>query len=122
MSYDVEIQDWDGSCVQLPQKHNVKGGTYSEGGTEDASLNITYNYSAVYALVGFSVKDLHGIEFEKGKLMILKAISALPWSETGDASYWTPTLGNARKALVDLLNLSLLVRQPEGALYKWMVS
>ncbi len=45
MSYDIELQK-NGEVVQVPR--HAEGGTYALGGTEEAHLNVTYNYAPHY--------------------------------------------------------------------------
>lgn len=47
MSYDVDLVDSNNATIFLPYSHS-EGGTYVQGGTNEASLNITYNYSKFY--------------------------------------------------------------------------
>ena len=48
MSYDIRIKRHDGTAVQLRERHNCTGGTYALGGTREAWLNVTYNYSSIF--------------------------------------------------------------------------
>lgn len=45
MSYDIELRK-DGELVRIPR--HEEGGIYILGGTTEAQLNITYNYSPCY--------------------------------------------------------------------------
>lgn len=48
MSFDIDLVDQiNGAPLFLPYSHS-EGGTYVMGGTNEASLNITYNYSKFY--------------------------------------------------------------------------
>lgn len=44
MSWDCELVNEKGETLKLEKKHNLKGGTYAVGGTDDCWLNVTYNY------------------------------------------------------------------------------
>ena len=49
MSYDIYLKDEiTGETIEFDTPHDMKGGTYAVGGTSEAWLNITYNYSDYY--------------------------------------------------------------------------
>ena len=49
MSYDIDLKDpVTGKTIEFDKPHNMRGGTYQVGGTSEAWLNITYNYSGYY--------------------------------------------------------------------------
>ena len=49
MSYDITLNDpVSGAVIEFDKPHQMKGGTYQVGGSRDAWLNITYNYSQYY--------------------------------------------------------------------------
>lgn len=102
MSYDVSLEDESGTCVAVDR--HTEGGTYAVGGTVDADLNVTYNYSWFY----FRYLDKkHGLRWLSGKRAsetIEKLEAAV--KELGDNTYedyWAPTPGNAGYALAVLL-------------------
>ena len=47
MSYDVELLNSEGKTIILPYTHR-HGGTYRADGTDEAKLNITFNYVRFY--------------------------------------------------------------------------
>lgn len=52
MSYDISLVDAvTNEPLHLEFTHQIKGGTYQIGGSDRASLNITYNYSTFYYAV-----------------------------------------------------------------------
>lgn len=91
---------------------HTHGGTHALGGTQEAELNVTYNYS------GHFVKHLHseGIKWLSGKKasdtieQLKKAVEVLGIIQDDD--YWNPTTGNAGHALCILLEWAKLY--PEG--------
>jgi hypothetical protein len=102
MSYDVYLVDEEGETCTV-ERHK-EGGTYVLNGTEEAHLNVTYNYSG----------DLHqaldeddGIRWLYNKtgaecLERLKgAVKVL--GTTRSDNYWEKTPGNAGYALSILL-------------------
>ena len=104
MSYDVYFCDpVSKKVIELDEPHFMRGGTYAIGGTEELTLNITYNYSENYSKHNFSIKDLDG----KTALDVLPELERVI-SELGDEvdpDYWKPTDGNAKKALIQLLTM-----------------
>lgn len=104
MSYDIEVLNPEGQVVQLPRKHSLTGGTYEEGGSHSAELNVTYNYSPIYRQYGFSIRDLGGLSPGDASERLRAVIAAMPEEPPCD-NYWRATVGNARKALVDLAAL-----------------
>jgi hypothetical protein len=78
-----------------------EGGTYALGGTEDASLNVTYNYAEVYRLLGFSIRDLEDRKASETTAQLVALVEKLGTQQFDD--YWAPTPGNAGHALSILL-------------------
>lgn len=113
MSYDIRLVDpVTGEDLHLSAPHLLRGGTYAAGGTTRAWLNITWNYARhFYALwPGDGIRTLYG----------KSAVDTIPLLEAGIAKlgddavddYWSPTEGNAKRALVQLLTLAKL--RPDG--------
>lgn len=102
MSWDIRAVDPGGDQVLLPEQHELRGGTYALGGTNEAWLNVTYNY---------------GKHFNFGALDEVAVATAVPEMEqraselARDTSecYWEPTEGNVRLALESMIALSALV-------------
>ena len=107
MSWDVDIQNHKDETVILTETHHIRGGTYPVGGTTEASLNITYNYSKYYAeFFEDSLWDLQGKDV-KATVPTLERIVAALGTETTD-DYWQGTAGNAGRAVEQLLHLCRL--------------
>lgn len=52
MSYDIELcEPIGGEVIQFETPHMIRGGTYAIYGTQEAWLNITYNYGKHYRRV-----------------------------------------------------------------------
>ena len=99
MSYDIDLKERGKFCRV---SHHSEGGTYAAGGTDAASLNVTYNYAEVVGPLGFSFNDsLHG-KTARDTLVPLAAIVAECGIEQDD-DYWKPTPGNAGYAASILL-------------------
>lgn len=111
MSYDVRLVGADGETVQLPAKHDLRGGTYAVGGTRDAWVNITYNYGQLIREAfgnpeaKESVRQLYGMTAAGSIPFLEAALQRLP-VEPPSRDYWEPTPGNVRAALSDLLTLA----------------
>ena len=85
------------------------GGTYCLGGSEEADLNITYNYSEFYYKhldKEAGLRWLHGRKAKDCLGRLPKASVALGIERDDD--YWAATPGNAGRALVILLNRAKL--------------
>ena len=103
MSWDVSLLY--GEKEKFAQVDNCEeGGTYAIGGSTDADLNITYNYSWFYHQC---LDKKEGIDWLDGKLAkdtiprLEKAVKVLGVRRNQD--YWADTPGNAGYALSILL-------------------
>lgn len=101
MSYDIELTD--NNHPVLVDNH-TEGGTYAIGGTTEASLNITWNYSKFFhdhldAKKG--IRWLYGKKAKNTAKRLRKAIKELGTEPDND--YWASTPGNAGHALSVLL-------------------
>jgi hypothetical protein len=103
MSWDIElVHPKTKEVAILPSSHD-DGGTIVLGGTNHATLNITYNYSSLFR------SHLHpdGLQWIDGKtgseaiLLLSKAVNTLGVKQ--DLDYWKATQGNAGYALNILL-------------------
>ena len=107
MSYDIRIKRHDGTAVQLRERHNCTGGTYALGGTREAWLNVTYNYSAIFhRLLGEDgIRTIYGMNIKQARPVLESAIAKLGDAKP-DADYWKACDGNAKKALQNLVALT----------------
>lgn len=114
MSYDVSILDKEKRVMSQTEKHQIKGGTYEIGGTKQAWLNITYNYSEHFVnAFGKSLKKvIHGKSSKEIIPILEEGIKILGTNTSTD--YWESTPGNAGKALQDLKDLCTIY--PEGTI------
>ena len=109
MSYDIRLVDAETKeGVMLDNSHLLKGGTYALGGTREAWLNVTYNYSSIfYKILGEKgIRSIYGLTGKDSIMILSKAISELK-DDVSD-NYWEATEGNVRKALSDLLQLAIM--------------
>lgn len=127
MSYDVRLIDHTTHKVlEADNPHFMQGGTFCPGGTKELWLNITYNYAAVLCkvlqrdiidqsngrrttLVGLDA--INGLYAAETISMLRKAINSLS-DEGANESYWHPTEGNVKKALIQLKALADM--RPDG--------
>ncbi len=111
MSWDLYlVHPVNGTPIELPMVHHVKGGTYALGGTREAWLNVTYNYGK-----HFSFSDLAGLTAAESIPIMQETADTLDARAT-DSDYWKPTQGNVRKALEDCIALAKLA--PAAAVWE----
>lgn len=113
MSYDLELIDpTAGNVVELEQRHHLRGGTYAVGGTTEAAFNITYNYSKYFydTLGEKGIRTIYGMTGAESIPVLTAAADQLE-GEAAD-NYWEATSGNAKCALLALIELAKLA--PHG--------
>lgn len=112
MSYDIFVHKKDSDeTLILNDKNTARGGTYAINGTNEAWLNITWNYAPFFYKtidVEKGIRALYGKTPEEAIIILNKAISRLDASTESD-DYWQSTAGNARKALQNLRGILLQV-------------
>lgn len=109
MSYDISLVDpVTKETLEVESPHQVQGGTYAVGGTTEAWLNITYNYSRFYYEVfgEKGIRTIYGMTGAESIPVIKKAMDKL--GDDVDPDYWKATQGNAKRALAGLLALAQL--------------
>lgn len=114
MSYDIRLKDAvNGETLLLTEKHHIRGGTYAIGGTQEAWLNITYNYYP-HLKKAFDheegVRSIYGMSAVES-IPILKAAIEKLGDDVSD-NYWEATEGNTKQALHGLLALAQM--RPDG--------
>ena len=89
-----------------------EGGTYVLGGTIDAELNVTYNYSVHIrsAMHPDGLRFLHERQAAEAIPFLERAVASLGTER--DPDYWAPTAGNAGYALNILLTWAR--KHPDG--------
>ena len=121
MSWDFDLCDpVTKEILTTEQNHFMHGGTYHVNGTNEMTLNITYNYSDIINKV---INDETGRSYAyilAGKTgaetipILTEAISKL--SDDINDDYWKATEGNAKRALSMLLAFAQM--RPDGI---WIV-
>lgn len=106
MSYTIELRNEKGEICKLLSQQHLGGGTYQLGGTEDARFNITYNYAGhFYHVMGEKgIRTIYGIKALDSIPFLANAARAL--RNDVDDDYWKPTEGNARQAILTLINMA----------------
>lgn len=113
MSYDISLNDAiTGDTLVLDQPHQMKGGTYAWCGTQQAWINITYNYAKhFYRVLGDKgIRAIYGVSGAQSIPILDAAIAAL--GDDVDSDYWKATEGNAKRALIQLKALATM--RPDG--------
>jgi hypothetical protein len=113
MSYDIYLQDpVTRETIEMDERHYMRGGTYCVGGTKDAWVNITYNYSdQFYKTMGENgIRTIYGKTGSQSIPILKEAILKL--GDECSQNYWESTEGNAKKTLYQLLALAQL--RPDG--------
>lgn len=102
MSWWISLEDEKGHYVFVD--HFFEGGTRNILGSDEASINVTYNYSKYYYKWINKEEGIRWLDGKKAKdtIKVLHiAINNLSEEESDD--YWEATEGNARKPLMRLL-------------------
>jgi len=113
LSYDIRLSDPEtGAALTVPNKHNLHGGTYMEGGTNDLWLNVTYNYCNQFlkAFGENGIRTIYGMTGAESVPVLEEAMDRLHGLPS--SNYWDSTEGNAKEALG---NLYLFAKErPDG--------
>ena len=114
MSYDINmINPKTKDVIKFEEKHEFTGGMYVLGGTDEARLNITYNYGKYYYKHIDKEKGIRWLYGKIGKVclpVLEKAIKVLGTNK--DSDYWKSTPGNAGNALLGLI--AFCKARPDG--------
>jgi len=114
MSYDIRLCDpVTNETIEFTIRHYLIGGTYTVGGTKEAWLNITYNYSPhFYRLIDEDkgIRAIYGMSGAQSISLLKAAVSKL--GDDSCSNYWEPTEGNAKAALLKLIALAEMC--PDG--------
>jgi len=113
MSYDISLCDpVTGEIIELEEPHHMRGGTFAVGDTTEARLNITYNYFQHYSrTIGEKgIRTIYGMSGAQSIPILRDAVIQL--ADDVAKNYWTPTEGNAKRALLQLVALAEM--RPDG--------
>lgn len=141
MSYDISLCDpVTKETLLMDSPHQIKGGIYAIGGTDEMWLNITYNYADWYYREGVfpppvsdenyyngrgGIRSIYGMSVWESIPVLKHAIESLETctddiseeerkmhEEHGATGYWMPTRENAIKPLYQLLSFAQM--RPDG--------
>lgn len=113
MSYSITLNDpVTKEAIMLDAPHQIRGGIYALGGTQEAYLNITYNYAKHYYRVfgDDGIRSIYGMTGAESIPIIKAAMAQL--GDDVDGDYWKSTEGNAKRALAGLLAFAQM--RPDG--------
>ena len=111
MGYDIYLNEPGGGTIIFDEPHHMKGGTFVLGGTRQAWLKVTYNYSPIlYHVMEGGIRSIYGKTGHESIPILEGAISLLKDDVSDD--YWEPTEGNVKKALQNLLMMARM--RPDG--------
>lgn len=99
MSYWVYLEDEHGP---VSVDRFQEGGTFDLMGETTAILDVTYNYSEVFRMFEFSLRDLHGMKAGDTAARLEFLAGKLP-NRPYKTDYWAPTPGNAGAVVHRLL-------------------
>lgn len=106
MGYWVSLFGDDGEHVTVPR--HQEGGVVVVGGSCEAHISITYNYSPIYrGMAAFSLRDLNGKRAGE-TVSILESVVKCVGTANDSDDYWEPTPGNAGRAAAVLLEWAKL--------------
>lgn len=113
MGYRINLNDpVSKETIDFDFKHDIKGSIYELGGSNRASLNVTYNYSKFYydKIGEKGIRTIYGMTGAESIPILKECISKL--ADDIDDDYWKPTEGNAKQALCGLLAFAQM--RPDG--------
>ena len=97
MSYDLRIHEEKYPNLMAKVENHEEGGTFALGGTTDAELNITYNYSKI-----FNFRGLNGKSCKECIEWLEPIVKILGTDRSED--YWESTNGNVGYCLSVILS------------------
>lgn len=109
MSYDIKLLDKNNEVIKLDAPKVMVMGNMQMGGETEACVNITYNYGPIFRNVidkNQSIRWLYGKKARDTIEVLTQAITSLKNEFSGN--YWDCTEGNAKRALMNLLELALM--------------
>lgn len=130
MSYDISLIDpVTKEILVTDAPHQMRGGTYAIGGTDEMWLSVTYNYGRWYrkdyAFGKNGIRSINGLSGAESISVLKNAIAGLEESkeelpeeevnqclEQGISGYWMPTRENAIRPLYQLLAMAQM--RPDG--------
>lgn len=118
MGYDISLRHPEtGSVLTADEPHQIRGGTYAIGGTEELWLKVTYNYAGHFQRVlgEDGIRSIYGLTGAESIPILDSAIAQLKDDVNPSDDYWAATEGNVKRALESLRELALM--GPHGVWY-----
>ena len=110
MSYDISLRDpITHEEIEVDEPHFMRGGTYQIGGGQTLWLNGQY-YRREDVLGEKGIRAIYGMTGAESIPILEKAAAAL--GDDIDPDYWTPTEGNAKRPLLQLIAMARM--RPDG--------
>jgi hypothetical protein len=112
LSYNISIER-DDEILKIPL--HTEGGTYAMGGSDEADLNVTYNYSKLFRLA-----NLDGMTVNDALVILAHKVAEFGVNQSND--YWQVTPGNVGHACMVVMSwcMEAIRQQPEGSDY-WRI-
>jgi hypothetical protein len=107
MSYDIYLIDSKTrNVVCLNEPLDLRGGIMQQGGTCEAWINVTYNYSPFFKRVlgEKGIRSIYGMKAAESIPLLVSG--SLQLKGYPDCDYWKATEGNAKEALNSLITLA----------------
>lgn len=113
MSYDIRLKDpVTKTTIEFDSPHRLAGGIRVLGGTEEAWLNVTYNYGIHFDLIGEKgIRSIYGMTGAESIPVLQKCADSLK-DDVDENDYWNPTEGNAKRSILQLIALAKM--RPDG--------
>lgn len=113
MSYDIYLLNKNEEIIKLDTPKVMRTGNMQVGGEEEAHINITYNYGQIFRDTIDKEQGIRWLYGKKAKDTIDTLITAMTrLNNDFSEDYWEDTEGNAKLALMNLLELAWM--HPEG--------
>ena len=113
MSYYICLLDENEEVIKLDKPRVMRMGTMQMDGETEAHINITYNYGQIFRDTIDKDQGIRWLYGKKAKDTIDALITAMTRLKNDfSEDYWEATEGNAKLALVNLLELAWMY--PEG--------
>lgn len=113
MSYYICLLDENEEVIKLDKPKVMRMGTMQMDGETEAHINITYNYGQIFRDTIDKDQGIRWLYGKKAKDTIDALITAMTRLKNDfSEDYWEATEGNAKLALMNLLELAWMY--PEG--------
>ena len=113
MSYYICLLDENEEVIKLDKPRVMRMGTMQMDGETEAHINITYNYGQIFRDTIDKDQGIRWLYGKKAKDTVDTLITAMTrLKDDFSEDYWEATEGNAKLALMNLLELAWMY--PDG--------